>query len=270
MQYPKPLSEKTINKKYEELGLSEEQVEYVHDFTLACVNLYGVAYAADIWDIYRELSGRITTPVLHRKDMYGAFDIMRREEVPYLVLENSEVFEGAEDTEGDRLIVARELAGTGRNKYDRVLDLLMSLHDVDYFVPDDLVSYSNMPACKEERMLVNTLSSLKVNVKNEIDTDGNTLARKHYGEKLGDFVLTDETKVAASEIYDLFKLDIQIGKVSIDEAAQRVFNTLALIGVMLTQSQADHIAARISNMINNIHTWNLCGWTINELHSLNS
>ena len=40
-QYPKPLSEKTLQKKYADLKLSEEKIAFIKQFVLACTNLYG-------------------------------------------------------------------------------------------------------------------------------------------------------------------------------------------------------------------------------------
>lgn len=252
MSYPKPLSEKTVNKKYEDLGLSAEQIEYVHDFTLACVNLYGAVYAADVWDIYRELSGRIETPVLHRRDMYNAFDIMRREEVPYYVYEIDELYDDRENSEDDRMLILKSLVGSGRNKNDMVLNLLTSLRDVDYFIPDDIVSYKDMPVAKEERMLGNTLSVLS----------------GFNGVKLSDIGFEDYEGNAAERILHDLKCNLQIGYKTAEEAAQETFNALVALGVSLNQSQADHVADRISDFANNLHEYCLCGWTINDLNAM--
>lgn len=42
MSYPKPLSQKTLNKLYEKAGFSVEVQDYLHKLFTACVNLYGV------------------------------------------------------------------------------------------------------------------------------------------------------------------------------------------------------------------------------------
>jgi hypothetical protein len=41
MSYPKPLSEKTIERLYREAGISNEMQTYLHTLFAACANLYG-------------------------------------------------------------------------------------------------------------------------------------------------------------------------------------------------------------------------------------
>lgn len=47
MSYPKPLSEKSLQRKYAEAGLSEEKAGFLRDFFTACTNLYGALYAIE-------------------------------------------------------------------------------------------------------------------------------------------------------------------------------------------------------------------------------
>ena len=51
MSYPKPLSQKTLNKLYEKAGFSVEVQDYLHKLFTACVNLYGVITVKEIWDL---------------------------------------------------------------------------------------------------------------------------------------------------------------------------------------------------------------------------
>ena len=41
MAYPKPLSEKALQRLYKESGLDERAQGFLHDFFAACANLYG-------------------------------------------------------------------------------------------------------------------------------------------------------------------------------------------------------------------------------------
>ena len=52
MSYPKPLSEKTIERLYHEAGISNEMQTYLHTLFAACANLYGALSLRDAWSLY--------------------------------------------------------------------------------------------------------------------------------------------------------------------------------------------------------------------------
>lgn len=85
MSYPKPLSEKSLERLYKESGLTKEARTFLHVFFAACANLYGAIALRHMWGIYRELTD---APKLRRKDMLTFASIVRREEQPYYVLKS--------------------------------------------------------------------------------------------------------------------------------------------------------------------------------------
>ncbi len=50
MSYPKPLSEKSLERLYRESKLTKEKQSFLHAFFAACANLYG-AIALRFWKI---------------------------------------------------------------------------------------------------------------------------------------------------------------------------------------------------------------------------
>ena len=90
MSYPKPLSEKSLERLYKESGLTKEARTFLHVFFAACANLYGAIALRHMWGIYRELTD---APKLRRKDMLTFASIVRREEQPYYVFEVNELFD---------------------------------------------------------------------------------------------------------------------------------------------------------------------------------
>ena len=90
MTYPKPLSEKTLRKKYEEAHISGDVREFLHHFFAACANLYGTVDINEIWEIYQELKDDF--PRIHKTDLVRFSAIARREKNPYYIYEVEELY----------------------------------------------------------------------------------------------------------------------------------------------------------------------------------
>ena len=75
MAYPKPLSEKSLARLYQQSGISKEQSEYLHSLFQACANLYGAVQLRVVWDVYQ---AQTEAPKLRRKDI-----ISFSENLPY-------------------------------------------------------------------------------------------------------------------------------------------------------------------------------------------
>ena len=88
MPYPKPLSEKTIERLYKEAGLSEETRSYLHTLFAACANLYGALCLRAVWSLHQGIEG---APKIRRKDLIAFSAIVRREKQPYFVFEIEEL-----------------------------------------------------------------------------------------------------------------------------------------------------------------------------------
>ena len=66
MAYPKPLSEKALQRLYKQSGLDACAQGFLHDFFAACANLYGAIELRDVWEVYQQISE--DKPKLRRKD----------------------------------------------------------------------------------------------------------------------------------------------------------------------------------------------------------
>ena len=84
MSYPKPLSEKSLNRLYMQAGLSTETCAFLHSLFAACANLYGTIALRDVWSVYQELKSDV--PRIHRRDLIAFSSIVRREVQPYHLL----------------------------------------------------------------------------------------------------------------------------------------------------------------------------------------
>ena len=111
MSYPKPLSEKSLNRLYMQAGLSTETCAFLHSLFAACANLYGTIALRDVWSVYQELKSDV--PRIHRRDLIAFSSIVRREVQPYWVYEIEELYTEEPHNDLDRHIVSKELIGTG-------------------------------------------------------------------------------------------------------------------------------------------------------------
>ena len=111
MSYPKPLSEKSLNRLYMQAGLSTETCAFLHSLFAACANLYGTIALSDVWSVYQELKSDV--PRIHRRDLIAFSSIVRREVQPYWVYEIEELYTEEPHNDLDRHIVSKEVIGAG-------------------------------------------------------------------------------------------------------------------------------------------------------------
>ena len=92
MAYPKPLSQKTIDKMYLDSGLTEEKITFLRRLFDGAAALYGVITLDNLWNVYREYASKIPAVRIHRKDIYNFSSIARREVHDYYVYEVDELY----------------------------------------------------------------------------------------------------------------------------------------------------------------------------------
>ena len=287
MPYPKPLSEKSLEKMYKESGLSVAARDFLHSFFAACANLYGAISLRYAWQIYRQLKN---APKLRRKNLLEFSSIVRREEQPYYVFEVEELFAVEIHNELDRHIVSKELVHVGYGKFHLFYTLMEELDSRPYCVPDGFLSYADPMPSKYETDLLDYLAGLKSVTDACVPKHGPSIPNEHKGMKLGEFsflnsyerfeaewlkrpsakaaFLEDCSGTEAEKLLRFFKRGENLGRRAIGETVQWFIDELEEVGVEMTQGKIKRIMSLITDYHNNSHLWCLSGWKPSELAAL--
>ena len=298
----KPLSQKTLAKKFAELGLSQEKLDLLQDYFLCFSNLYGVISVGEAWNVFKHYEG---INQLHKRDFVAFSGVVQREPGhPYTVLELKEVYTG-ETTEdpAERLIVNNRLVGTGYYKYTLLYNTVDKRQDKPYYLPAEKAAFlANVEdgffLSPDGKQMVRFLSGLKTDGRYRgfdgkprgdiLDLDGNPVT----GKCLSDFVcytqdelfeidyaksdakrekLRKEYRTTALDkvLYFVFR-DIQTGGVLPGESPAETMQFLADflscdLGVQFTRAQKERFCELYSSLNNHSHLWLNCGWRPDEL-----
>ena len=286
MAYPKPLSEKAIQRLYRESGLDDRAQAFLHDFFSACANLYGAIELRDAWDVFQQITE--DKPKLRRKDLVAFSGIVRREEQPYYVFETEEVFSAETHNELSRLIVSKNLVRGGYGKFMWLYKVMEQAVNYPPCVPDDFLSYAAPKPEKEETELLNFLGRLKVTADVWKNRAGKEYTCEHKGKRLREFsflnsderfeveylqkrpkqqaaFLADCAGTEAEKIVRRLREEDQIGYFSPTESIDHVTEELAEVGVELTMHQAEELMRLMMEFHNHSRQWCICGWKPVEL-----
>ena len=284
MAYPKPLSEKSIAKLYEQSGLSAEAREFLHRLFAACANLYGAIALRNVWPVYQELEN---APKLRRKDLTAFSSIVRREKQPYFVFEMDEMYETGPYSELDRHIVSKELVSRGYGKFYRFYELMDQVGQKPYCVPNDFLSFAEpMPSDKESALLT-FLSDLVSTEEECVPKYGKPIPNENKGKRLGEFsflnaderfeieymkrpsdkaaLLEECSATEAEKIMRVFKRRENIGNTTPIIALQRIVDELNEVGVLMEKAQVEELLRLVMDYHNNSRLWCLSGWKSSEL-----
>lgn len=95
----KPLSPKTLEKRYAELGLSDEKLQLLHTFFRCASNFYGVLPVSHAWQVFKHYEGLR----VHKKDFVAFSGVAQRDaSLPYAIYELRELY--SDEPGGDRWI----------------------------------------------------------------------------------------------------------------------------------------------------------------------
>lgn len=286
MAYPKPLSEKAIQRLYKESGLDERAQEFLHDFFSACANLYGAIELRDAWDVYQRITE--DKPKFRRKDLIAFSAITRREEQTYYVFETEEVYSEEKHNELSRLIASKDLVRGGYGKFMWLYKVMEQSVNYPCCVPDAFLSYAAPKPEKEETELLNFLGQLKVTARNGKTRYGKEYPCEHKGKRLREFsflnsderfeveyllkrpkqqaaFLADCAGTEAEKILRRLREEDNIGYFSPADSIQHVTDELAEVGVELTMQQAQELTRLMMEFHNNTRHWCICGWKPVEL-----
>ena len=285
MTYPKPLSEKSLAKLYQQSGLSQEQSNYLHSLFLSCANLYGAIPLRVVWDIYQAQSD---APKLRRKDLIAFSAIARREVNPYFVFEIDELYSGEKRADLSREIVSGELVGFGYGRLDAYYRLMESMGREPYFLPGNILQYAEKTVSKEEKALLNFLNELQVTAKECHPRYGDPYPCENRGKRLKEFSFLNrgerfeeeylskqrgslqafKESVAGTEAEKIFRQNWRnenIYSLGFSSHIEDITDELAEVGVELSQRQLETLVQLLTDYHNHSHLWCLSGWTPSEL-----
>ena len=289
MSYPKPLSEKSLERLYTQAGLSTEACDFLHSLFAACANLYGAIALRDVWSVYQELKSG--APRIHRRDLIAFSAIVRREVQPYRVYEIEELYTEEPHNDLDRHIVSKELIGAGYGKMFSFYALMDELGDQPYCVPEYFLSYAVSSASAEESVLSNFIGNLKSTAKECAPKQRKTYPNENRGKKLSEFsflnlneqfnleyykkvpatysaLLEEYSGTEAEKIMRSYRRTENIGYLRTTDMIQNVLIELCEVGVRLTETQHSTLMRLMMQYHNGSRLWCLRGWTPNELAAM--
>lgn len=289
MSYPKPLSEKSLERLYTQAGLSTEACDFLHSLFAACANLYGAIALRDVWSVYQELKSG--APRIHRRDLIAFSAIVRREVQPYRVYEIEELYTEEPRNDLDRHIVSKELIGAGYGKMFSFYALMDELGDQPYCVPEYFLSYAVSSASAEESVLSNFIGNLKSTAKECAPKQRKTYPNENRGKKLSEFsflnldeqfnleyykkvpatysaLLEEYSGTEAEKIMRSYRRTENIGYLRTTDMIQNVLIELCEVGVRLTETQHSTLMRLMMQYHNGSRLWCLRGWTPNELAAM--
>ncbi len=287
MSYPKPLSEKNLEKMYTQAALSDSKRVFLNRYFDACTNLYGAISIRDAWKIYLKLEN---VPRLHRKEFIAFSAIARREVHSYYIFEIDELFSEEERKELDRFIVSRELVSYGYGKFYSFYKMMDQLGDKPYCVPNDFLSFSEEVWSDEEEALRSFLCGLKATADECVPKYGASIPNDHKGKRLDEFSFLNSVErseinwlkqraakeaflesisgTEAEKIMKQFKRRENIGSLSPVLRLQFLIEELEEVGVQLGKSQLEKLLNLVMNCHNHSRQWCLSGWSPAELASV--
>ena len=289
MSYPKPLSEKSLERLYTQAGLSTEACDFLHSLFAACANLYGAIALRDVWSVYQELKSG--APRIHRRDLIAFSAIVRREVQPYRVYEIEELYTEEPHNDLDRHIVSKELIGAGYGKMFSFYALMDELGDQPYCVPEYFLSYAVPSASAEESVLSNFIGNLKSTARECAPRQRKTYPNENRGKKLSEFsflnldeqfnleyykkvpatysaLLEEYSGTESEKIMRSYRRTENIGYLRTRDMIQNMLIELSEVGVRLTETQHSTLMRLMMQYHNGSRLRCLRGWTPNELAAM--
>lgn len=287
MAYPKPLSKQTLERKYEQSGISAEGQQYLHTLFRACANLYGHIELRDVWVIHKRLKN---VPTLQRKQIVEFAGIARRDgDLPYCIYEADELWDDVKCTGVGREIIHKDLVGGAYRKLMSYYDLIDSYSDnYPFFIPDNLLSYAEPMLSEEETSLKEYIENLEVTADSSRSRYGNEYPCENKGKRLKDFSFMTESEkylldyyknrparqaaimeecsgTVAEKLLRKFTRMDTIGRVPVAMIYKYLLEELEETGVELTEDEMAQLLGKFAAAHNNSHLWCLFGWTPNGL-----
>lgn len=285
MSYPKPLSEKSLEKLYTQAGLSPAVREFLHNLFAACANLYGTIDLRGVWSAYQEIRG--DAPRVRRSDLIAFSSIVRRETQPYLVYEIQELYREEPPGDLDRHIVSRELLNIGYGKLYDFYTLVNGRINCPYCIPKDFLSYASPTVTAEDKALLDFLGNLKSTTRECTPMYGRPYPNENRGKRLKEFSFLSQDEqfqleyykkpsvraalmerwqgTGAEKLFRQYKRAENVGFSKPAESAAAVVAHLEEMGVQLPMAQANKLLSLLMDWHNHSRLWCTRGWKPTEL-----
>ena len=292
----KPLSPKTLEKKYAELGLSQAKLELLHSYYRCFANLYGVISLREAWQVFKHYEGS----TLRKKDFVAFSGVVQRESgLPYTVFDIKEIYSGEEtDDPLERMIVNNKLVFFGRTRFSYVYETVEKQGRKPLYLPEkeEFLLYT------EDRFYQTAVGlSMKAFVENlrctvdirdyhsksmgpvtdihGISARGKKLSEivfltfdeqldlDYYNSKaLKEKILAEAMLPASEKILKRIEEDLMIGGLYKEATPLDQAETLCKLlceryGVALSEKQEERFLELFVMLNNNSHLWLNCGWT---------
>lgn len=294
MAYPKPLSEKTIIKRYKEAGLDESKITFIRTFFKACANLYGAIAIRDIWDIYKEVASKEGYLKLKRQDFTNAATIMRREPNEFYVYEAEDIYYDVRNSALTMEIIHSDLIWYGFNRNFPINQLKEHDRMFPFYIPNHILEYADSTklVTEEEKKLADFLGDLTVNSKEYEHRYTHKMLPCHgtMGVKLSKLICltNDETyelkyengefkgkkknekeylriknkyeRPVSEKLMNYIKEWEHAEAFSVNKIIEAIYNDLNEIGVMFDEKQMMTFVDLYMSFHNHFHMWALDGW----------
>ena len=256
MSYPKTLSKEELEKMYLDANIDEKKSEFLHDFYLASVNLYGTVVLREMWEILKEVAPKCGMKDVKRKDLIAFSSIVRVEDVPYYVYEADELFAKEKRSDLSRVIVHKSIVDDETLNMDVYNELLRVQGSKPFYMPEDFLSYANTEMTKEEKEL---LSFLK-----ESTSTAKSLRKANKNHNL---LRTKQVRLFkwAEELFDEYKFISSVSYTTPSDDINKIVEKLKSAGIDLAQKQINKLVELMMEFNNNSHKWCNRGWTPTEL-----
>lgn len=298
MAYPKPLSQKTIDRMYRESGLTDEQIAFIGNLFDSAAALYGLITLSDLWSVYKEYAGRIPAVRIHRKDLAVFSSIARREEHDYYIYEIDEIYSDEPRSDMQRLVVLREIPDLlSKNAIYAIEDQSMGK---DFYIPDNLLSLKGHVVTEAEKRLSDFIGNLRADAPELTSRwKKESFPSPHLGKKLKDFSYLNEAekyvldwysgkieggpkKVQTSKVNALLRnnsgtmaerffrdlrIDVFCGLFSFTKDINAQIERLESVGVRLSANECKRFLSLLMEFNNSSHLYTNHGWAPSEMHS---
>lgn len=300
---PKPLAPQTLQKKYELLAVltngrldvekeaGKRLVAMLHDYLAAFSNLYGIILLDTAWEILCEVEPEFRKK-LRNKDFFALSDILRREDLPYYLLEMNELFSGETSTKPqDRWLVNKDLVVYGYYRFVHCYMLLEAQGDKPYMMLTkreyrDWMASDGFRNTRMAKELQRFLENLRVSEHSEVcDVDGKPIRGKRlnritvwteheqfwYG-----YVKRASKRASLAAEYNVVEAEKLMRHIAMDMRGGNSYYSagkiiecteerLGKIGVELSDMDRERLAYLIVMLNNQSRLWCTCGWTPEEL-----